>query len=73
MAKIDLISSSANSLNLKYCQSAPHLHRLLKSYDPAPRITTNCEKAKFSLNILAHLTLAYTRMKFIYQRHRKTY
>ena len=44
-AKIELISASASSLNLKSSQSAPHVSSLLKIYDPAPQITPKSEPA----------------------------
>ena len=52
VAKLDLISASANSLNLKSWKSTPHLEYLLKLHNHAPRITTNCETAIKSINTI---------------------
>ena len=45
-AKLDLISTSVNSLNLHISQSASPLHTLLKVHELAPQITTASEPAE---------------------------
>ena len=46
VAKHQSMSSSANSLRLGSIQSASQLHSLLKTFDPAQKITTQSERSK---------------------------
>ena len=43
IAKVNLISASFNSLELKTTDPATHLHQLIKAYDPASQITPKVE------------------------------
>ena len=55
LLKLELISASANSLKLNSTQSAPHLLILLKTYNPAQQITTNCGPIIPSINTISTL------------------
>ena len=50
VAKLDLTSASAIPLILK---STLHFHNLLKTYDLAPQITTNCGSITHSINTIS--------------------
>ena len=52
VAKLNRISASSYSLNLKSNQSAPHLHNLITVHDPAPQITIYSEPAIKSINTI---------------------
>ena len=52
VAKLDLISTSVNSLNLHFSQSASHLHTLLKVYELAPQVTPTSEPVTKSISLI---------------------
>ena len=52
VAKLKLISASVNSLKLKSCESAPHLHNLIQVQDPAPQITPKFEPTTKAINLV---------------------
>ena len=53
LAKLDLISASASSLNIKSIQYAPYLRNLLNLHDPAPQLTNKSEPAINSLRTIS--------------------
>ena len=53
--KLKLISASGNSLKIYSYQPAPYLHILLKTYNTAPRITTDSESNMNTINTFSTL------------------
>ena len=53
VAKLDIISAYAESLNLKSSKSASRLQNLLKMYNPAPQITANSESIISSIRTIS--------------------
>ena len=55
VAKLEIIFASAKSLNLNSIQSAPRLHSLFKTSDPASQISVQNESGKNSKNTISRL------------------
>ena len=53
VATLKLISASINSLELKKTKPAPHLHQLLKAYNPALQIPPKIEANNKAINLIS--------------------
>ena len=53
VAKLKLISATINSLELNNTKPAPHLHQLLKTYNPAPQIAPKIEANNKAMNLIS--------------------
>ena len=48
-----MISASVNSLNLKFNEHAPHIHKLIQAHDPASQITPKIEAISNAINLIS--------------------
>ena len=62
--KLNLISTSVNSLNLQFTQHASHLHTLLQAHNLAPQISAKRELAPQSINLINTLVTRSHKLEF---------